>query len=261
MIDLTGISVEEFAHPEEKTALAVLKKVKPVEKLLNWIASEETRVLLRTQILGNYFGITETDYSSLYNLVREVCQVLDYEQVPRLYMYRSTDFDIKVFAGKEPLLVFPDFIIHDYDEEMLRFEVGCAITALKSKTNQLKMAAMAVGSITSMLPMVGEAVIPVLANWSRKATFTEDRGGLLACQDIDVAIRTLMRVAGLPKKNIDTSRVHEYVKTYTYSGTLADMSQYMQTIVRMKPWNNDRIVELYKWYHSGHYDDILEEYE
>lgn len=261
MVEFTGISVEDFAHPAEKAALAALRKVKFVEKFFDWIASEETRLMLRIEVLGNYFGIAEKDYPSIYILVREVCRVLDYDEIPKLYMYRSTDFDIKIFEGKEPLLVFPDFIVYDYDEDMLRFEIGRAITVLKAQTNQLKMAVMAVGNISSAIPVLGEAIVPVLANWSRKATFTEDRGGLLACQDVNVAFKALMRVAGLPTKYIDTTRVHEYIKTYTHSGTLSDMSQCAQTIVRMKPWNNDRIVELYKWHHSGQYDDILEEYE
>lgn len=261
MIELTGISVEEFAHPEEKSALEAIRKIKYLEKLLNWAADEETQVFLKTEILGNCFRITPADMPKLYKSVQEVCKVLDYERTPQLYMFRSEKFDIRIYAGQVPLLVFPDFVIREFDDEMLCFQIGRAVTALKAQTNQLKMAAAAVLTISGFIPFAGEAVVPILANWSRKAAFTEDRGGLLACQDIDVALRALMRIAGLPTKYIDTSCVTEYMKTYKPFGKLSGMSQYVQTAVRMEAWNNERIVELYKWYYSGSYDDILEEYE
>lgn len=261
MIELTGISVEEFAHPEEKSALETIKKIKYLERLLNWAADGETQVVLKTDILGNCFRITKTDMPGLYKSVQEVCRILDYGPIPQLYMCRSEKFDIRIFAGQTPLLVFPDFVIREFDEGMLRFQIGRAVTALKARTNQLKMAATAVLTITGFIPVAGEAMVPVLANWSRKAGLTEDRGGLLACQDMDAALRALMRVAGLPKKYIDTACLPEYMKTYTPFGKLSGMSRYLQTAVRMEAWNNDRIMELYKWYFSGMYDDILEEFE
>lgn len=261
MIKLNGITVESFAHPEEKKALEALQKVKIVEKALNWIANEETRIVLKTEIMGNYVGIMPKDTPKLYGLVEEVCDILDFHPVPQLYTHRSVDFDIKIFAAKHPMLVIPDFILNDFDEEMLRFEIGCAITALKAKTDQLKMLASATDMITDTIPVIGEALVPVLANWSRKASYTEDRGGLLACQSYEAAMRTLIRITGLPVEYINADYINEYVKQYKPTMNLAGMSQYAQTVVRMKAWNNDRIVELYKWYHSGAYDDILEDYE
>lgn len=261
MIELMGISVEEFAHPEETAALNALRKAKSLERLLNWIAKESTQLILKTEILGNYFGITPKDMPQLYGLVREVCKTLDYEPVPRLYLSRNEKLKIQIFAGESPLLLFPDFIIHDFSEEMLRFQIGCAVTALKAQTSQLKMAAAAAMLISGEIPVIGEVILPVLANWSRKAELTEDRGGLLACQDIHAAIRTLMRTAGLPTQYIDTSCLPEYMKACQPAGKLSAASRYLQTAFRMEAWNNDRIIKLYQWYHLGQYDDILEEYE
>lgn len=260
MIELTGIKVEEFAHPQEKAALKALKKIKHLERLLNWIANVNTQIALKTEILGNYFGITPKDMPWLYDMVGDVCRVLDYDCLPRIYMHRSEEFRVKVMAGQEPLLLFPDFIIREFDEGMLRFETGRAVTALKARTRQLKMAAMAVNMASGAMPFAGEAVVPALAGWSRKAALTEDRGGLLACQDMNGAMKALMSMAGLPVKDLDGVSPTKYIKIYELSGKISGASQYLNTLVRMEPWLNDRIVELYGWERSGEYDDILEDY-
>lgn len=261
MVELTGISVEEFAHPEETAALKSLKKVKYAECLLDWIAKESTMLMLQTKVLGNYFRVMPQNMPGLYQAVEEVCHILDYVPMPQIYIFRSNKLSIEVFGGDEPLLVFPDFMVNDFDEGMLSFKIGCAVTALKAKTVQLKMASMAVEVFSGTVPFVREAVIPVLANWSRKAGLTECRGGLLACQDMGAAMRALMRIAGLPVQYIDTACLPEYIRNYQSSGSLPRMAQYLQTVFRMDAWNNDCIVELYKWYHSGQYDDILEGFE
>lgn len=261
MIELKGITVESFAHPEEKKALEGLKKVKFLEKALNWIADKETKIVLKTEVLGNCLGVMPKDTPKLYGMVEEVCKILDFHPVPQLFIYRSVEFKIKIYAADHPVLMIPDFILRDFDDEMLRFEIGCAITALKAKTDQLKMLSMTTNLLTASIPVVGEVLIPVLANWSRKAAFTEDRGGLLACQSYHAAMRTLMRIAGLPIEYINTDYINEYVRQYQPQMDLAGASQYAQTLIRMDAWNNDRIVELYKWYHSGAYDDIIEDYE
>lgn len=260
-MELSGLSVEEFAHPEEKAALEGLKKVKPLERLLNWVADANTQVALRTEILGNYFEVTRESMPRLYDLAGEVCRVLDYDCMPRIYMYRNEGLGIKAFAGEIPLLVFPDFVIREFDEEMLRFQLGRAVTSLKASTDQLKMAAMAIGAASNLVPFAGELVVSALAGWSRKAALTEDRGGLLACQDIDTAMKVLLRTAGIPIEYLEVSRLTQYIKAYEPVSRLSGAFQYLNTLVRLEPWNNDRILELYHWYRSGEYDDILDEYE
>ena len=94
MVELKGITVESFAHPEEKKALDALKKVKFMDKALNWIADKETQIILKTDILGNYIGIMPKDTPKLYGMVKEVCEILDFHPVPQLYTHRSVEFSI-----------------------------------------------------------------------------------------------------------------------------------------------------------------------
>ena len=258
---LKGIRVESFAHPEEKAALAVLNKAKWLKQALNWMAEQQNRYLLKTQVLGNCIGITKEDMPEIYQLVREVCEILDYPFIPRLYIYHNPNFQVGICPGTPALMVFPDFAVNEFDHGMMRFQIGRVVTALKSDTCQLKMLVAILRSFVDVIPGIGDAAVALLADWSRKADFTEDRGGLLACQDIEAAERTLMRMAGMPLKYLNPSCIISYIRVCQEKPKLASASQYVQTIVRTEGWNNDRIVALYQWYCSGQYDDLIEEYE
>jgi len=260
LVELTGIVVEDFAHPQEKAALETMGKINHLERVLDWVANVNTQIALQTEILGSYFEITKEDMPWLYGIVRDVCRILDYGPQPRIYIHRSEGFRVNMLAGEEPLLVFPDFIVRGFDEGMLRFETGRAVTALKARTRQLKMAAIAVGTVSGAVPFAGEAMMLALSGWSRKAALTEDRGGLLACQNVGAAMKALMCASGLPMKHLDGVSPAGYIRAYEPSSRISGASQYLNTLVRMEPWNNDRIVELYSWERSGAYDDLLEEY-
>jgi len=208
-------------------------------------------------------GIQERDNPALYCVLSEVCQVLDYAPVPSPYCTHSTAFQIGIYPGKPDMLVIPDFVLNEFDEGMLRFQLGRAISALKADTCQLRMLAQVLLSGTRNLPIPGinTAMVLMIADWSRKAGLSEDRAGLLACQDIYTAERALMRMAGMPVKYLDSTRVVEYIKACQEKPMLASAMQYMMTVSRQETWMNDRILNLYQWHYSGEYHDIIEEYE
>lgn len=253
--------MRDFAHPEETAALKALNKAKIIKIALDWLANQHNRYALKTQILGNCISITATDMPELYEVVSDVCRILDYSPVPRVYICHSPRFEIGLYAGTPAILIVPDFLVNEFDQEMMHFQVGRAITALKADTCQLKMLVNALNITASSIPGIGEAAFALIADWSRKAGLTEDRGGLLACQNLYVSERTLMRIAGMPLKYLDSSCIIEYIEVCQNKPIIAAASQYAKTIGRTESWTNDRIINLYQWYASGEYDDILEEYE
>ena len=261
MTELKGIQVGDFAHPEETAALQALNKVKILKTALDWLANQNNRYALKTQILGNCVRVTAADMPELYQIVSDVCRILDYSPVPRIYICHSPRFEIGFYAGTPAVLIVPDFLVNEFDDEMMRFQAGRAITALKADTCQLKMLVNALSMPVLSIPGIGEAAFALIADWSRKAGLTEDRGGLLACQDLYVSEKALMRTAGMPLKYLDSSCIIEYIGACQNKPVIAAASQYAKTIVRTESWTNDRIINLYQWYASGEYDDILEEYE
>lgn len=261
MIELKGLQVEEFVHPQDKAAWAVVSKAPWLMSLMNWLTTKEAQYELRTDYLGRAIEVTPNMLPKLFQLTKEVCRTLDYEPVPRVFTRRSSFLGGFINSGENPILIFPDFVVNNFDEDMLRFQIGRMITTLKTRNADIRTSVNWILKQTDKIPGVGLAVKPILADWVRKSRFTEDRGALLACQDETVAMKTLFRFAGLPAQFIDPSVFPEYIAEYQKAKGLASVAQGTVTAFRTEAWPNDRIVELYKWYSAGQYYDLLEEYE
>lgn len=261
MQTLTGLNVESFQHPAEKKALDSINKAKWFKKLLDWVAEKETQFALKVNALGSCIMVTPESMPKLYQIMDEVKQTLDYDVEIRIFTHRSFGFDIEVYAGNPSMIIVPDFIINDFDDDMIRFEFGRAVTTLKADTVQLTIALYALRVVVGNIPAVGEIMTAGLADWARKATLTQDRGGLLACQDKEAAYRALFRRCGLPMRYMDAQIIPKYAKSYQLGEKIVNAAQYAKTITKTSPWNNDRLLEMLNWIQSGGYDDIIEEYE
>ncbi len=261
MIILKGLQVEKFTHPQDKASWTVISKAPWLMKLMDWVMTKEAQYEIATDYLGNAIEVTSEMLPRLFQMNREVCTVLDYEPVPRIFTRRSSFLGGFINAGENPILIFPDFVLNTFDEGMLRFQLGRMITALKTKNAPIRTSVNWILNQTDKEPIASLIVKPLLADWVRKSRYTEDRSALLACQYELVAMKTLFRFAGLPLKYIDPSIFPEYIAEYQKTKGLASISQSAMTAYRTEAWPNDRIVELYKWYSSGENYDLLEEYE
>ena len=259
---LKGVKVNDFAYPEAVDAYEALNRAPLIKPALTWLCAKSNQGVLRNSVLGNCFEVSETELPDLFKILKETCSVLDYGPVPRLFTYHNSSYDFTIFVGEPSIVVIPDFSLLCMDESMLRFQMGRSITALKADSSQLSMlvTALSVASFSINIPGFGNAVWALIADWARKEQYSEDRGGLLACQDINAAERTLMTFAGMPAKYQEPDCLTEYIRTYQENPMLATTFQYLRTINRTESWKNDRILSLYQWYLSGEYDDILEKY-
>lgn len=268
---LKGISVEDFAHPEDAALIQKMDKIK-LNQLVEWVSSVNTKYFMEMRLMGRFTRLSETDMPELYALLRDICRVLDYPEIPRVFMYRSKEFDWKIYIAKEPVIVLTDYVFNDFDEGMLRFHLASAVTALKSKTCYLRAVSTFVYEnvekakepsddlLKGIMGMLGSTLLPFLTPWARMATLTEDRGAMLACQDENAAWRYMLRLSGIPRELIDVSVVPDYIAEYKMQSFLSKAGKLQQNLVRIKPWQNDRLLALYDWYNSGAYDDILEDY-
>lgn len=103
---------------------------------------------------------------------------------------------------------------------------------------------------------------PMLLQWYRTSDYTADRVGLLACQDIDVALKTMIKMSGIPKKfynNIYTNSIlKQAVEFERKNQNLAEgLIQNISINTACAPWMVVRAAKLYEWYKSGAYTEII----
>ena len=121
----------------------------------------------------------------------------------------------------------------------------------------------------SLIPIIGDfakASNYLLMYWKRMSEFSADRAGLLACQDIDVALDAIIKMAGIPKKLFGTNARDGFMEqAKKFSLDLSDFTdKTIKTITiatSTHPWTVMRAAELIKWYESGEYQKIIDKYE
>lgn len=133
MVKFKGLDVNEFAHPDGAISDDLTNS-----KILEFLATSPTQIAMATQLLRSYIHVSEKDLPRVYNLLKEVCETLDYPKMPEIYMNRSEEFDWKIYLDDTPIIVLTDFAINNFDDEMLKFHLGCAVTSLKANSRQLR---------------------------------------------------------------------------------------------------------------------------
>ena len=99
--------------------------------------------------------------------------------------------------------------------------------------------------------------------WNRISEYTADRVGLLACQDINVALSTLMKISGLPQSYYSDASVEEFVKQAnefkeTYGGNYDSLLKDLDVLDEDHPWLIRRASILLDWYNSGEYHKLID---
>jgi hypothetical protein len=114
---------------------------------------------------------------------------------------------------------------------------------------------------TMGFPIVGlaaRAVLVALLEWYRKSELSSDRAGLLSIQDPEIAMRTMLKMAG--GGDADELSLQEFIKQaeeYRDGGDVADqVFKILNLMGATHPFFVLRVSELRGWIETGQYDRI-----
>lgn len=270
---LTGLSSDVYEHPFDRTALASLEKMPGVSLLLRKINEYGIDRLLRLQCLGSEIRVTPRNFPKLNQSFVETCQILDVAVLPELYLFRGTGYIQSYTVGVEKPLVSINLEGMEWlSPEELLYLLGHEVAHIKSGHLIYHQMAIVMPTLknvisTTTLGLGGLAASGVeLAfwNWLMMATFTADRAGLLACQDANVAITTLMKLAGLPSQYITPVTIEDFLTQAREfaSNSFDNLDKFTKMLSfteSKKSWAVMRASELLKWIDSGKYGDLIQQ--
>lgn len=267
---LIGLNSEDYEHSLDRKVLEALKGQsifhRAVNGVLNWGYVKWELIALK----GGYFQITQDSCGDLYDQIVDVQKTLDVLYLPELYT--KWDYAVNGFTTgtkDDTLMVLHTGAVDLLTEQELRFVVGHEFGHIKSDHVLLHMMASMINAGLSEIPVVGKLADPfkyLLLYWQRMSEFTADRAGLLACQDLDIALDCIIKMAGIPKKLFGTNARDGFMKQASrFSLDLSDFSEKaIKTITiatSTHPWTVMRAAELIKWYESGEYQRIVNKYD
>ena len=263
------ISAVSWEHPADRAALQTLRAVPGVDDLIRKVLAVlggERGIRLLFQ--GNAVRAGTTQFPRLWQLHTEVATTFDWPNVPELYVSQTPFFNAGAYGIEAPFIVVHSAAIELLDDDELR-------VLLAHETGHVISGHALYHTIAAILAMMSLGALPVLASiavlpirlafleWSRKSELSADRAGLLGSQDILVAQRLDMKMAGGGRgaafaDQLDVEafmrQAHEYANT---AEGLDIIYKLLGTLALTHPMHTVRAAELQKWMASGEYDRIL----
>lgn len=261
---LTGIASTAWEHPADRAALQTLRAIpgfdEVVRRVMGFIGERGVRWLFT----ANAVKVGPRQRPKLYALYQEVLQTLDWPEAPDLFVTQTPDANAAAVGFQRPFIVLNSGALSILDDDERRVLLGHEVGHVMSgHTTYTTLAQLILNIGMSGIPGLSLITLPIrlaLLEWYRKAEFSADRAGLLAAQDISVAMGMFLKFAGGVPAD-DETNLDEYLaqaEEYETAGNVFDAAfKLFNTVDRTHPFNTVRAAELQRWVKSGDYEAIL----
>jgi Zn-dependent protease with chaperone function len=258
---LTQIDPRSWEHPADRAALNALRKVPVFDQVLRTVFGFFGEKPLRLAFLSGSVRVSETQFPRIHRLYLESCRTLDVQPYP-LYVQQNYQLNAFAFGMQKPFIVLNSLTVEELDDDELRFVLGHEIGhVLSGHTLYLTMMVVLYQLSTVGFPIVGiaaRAVLMALMEWHRKAELSCDRAGILAIQDPEPAMRTMLKFAGGKAGETNLSDFLRQAEEYRETGDLADqVFKVLNVLALSHPAPVIRVAEMRNWFESGAYERIV----
>lgn len=259
----------EFNHLEHPEDRAIREKLDAIPQFKDFMTN--TICVLRekyiaVEFVGNGVHVTDSCLPDLHYQLVSVCEKLGVKDVPDFSLMWGYDITAATEGAKNPHITSMsgavDILAEDEFAFVLGHEIGHQVCGHKPYHLFLESLYMPlINSIPGGEIWIG-LVRSTLLNWYRISDFTADRVGLLACGDINVALRTLIKMAGAPRKYHNSLNVDSFIKQakefdMMFAGVTGKMINYISINTAFCPWIVARAAKLYDWYQSPDYVKLV----
>lgn len=263
---LLQISSRAWEHPADRAALNTLRSIPGFDEVVRKVASFFGERGIRQLFLANAVRVSEHQRPKLNAMWTEVLETLDWPTRPQLYVTQTPFVNAGAVGFDDPFVVVNSATLSMLDEDEQRFILAHELGHIMSGHTTYRTIAIIILTVgINNLPfLAGIALLPfqlALLEWYRKSELSSDRAGLLGTQDLDVAMRGFMKLAGGNAPADDEASLEEFMRQaeeYETGGNAWDtIFKVLNTAFRDHPFNTVRASELLAWHKSGAYDAII----
>jgi hypothetical protein len=271
---LAGLSSNAYKHPFDRQALITLEKMPGVSLLIKTINDYGIDRLLRLQRLGSEIRVTPRNFPDLHQTFVETCEILDIAPLPTLHLARGIGhIETHIVGATEPIVGITLEGIEWLTSQELMFVLGHEAAHIKSQTLVYHQMATVMPILKDLLSsstlglggLAASGIELALYNWRMMAELTVDRAGLLACQDINIAITALLKLAGLPHEYLNEAVIEDFLTQAREfpSDNFDGMDRIAKTLSytnNQLSWAIMRMHELLNWIDSGEYQALIQSF-
>lgn len=269
-VKLENLNPLEYEHPFDRKALESLEATPGLSTFVKTIRKYSFDKVQKIIHTGSYLQVNENQYSKLYTIYSECCDILDFSVKPKFYLKQMYEINAYATCFADPIVVIGTGCLDVLTDDEIRFILGHELGHVKS--HHLLYHDMA-GIIAQIGTILGDMTLGIggvvslglqiaLLYWQRMSEFTSDRAGLLACQDYNAVITTIAKMAGVDRKSPEQLNPTAFMnQAREFEGfdydTLDKLAKLYSVIELTHPWTVMRAAELDKWVSSGQYEAVL----
>jgi Zn-dependent protease with chaperone function len=259
------ISSRAFEHPADRAALTAMRAVPGFDQVIRLASGFLRERQYRLAYLASAVRVDGRQFPDLHEALGAAVAVLDAQARPELFVANNPIPNAATLGVDRPFIVMSSgmYELCSEDERLfvLAHELGHAMSG-HALYKSLLMHLLNLAGSFGWVPAGGlglRALIAALREWERKSELSGDRAGLLATQDLDIALRVHMKLAGgAHLDQIDADAFLAQAAEYEGSGDLRDgLLKLLNTERSSHPFAVVRAVELRRWANSDEYSDIL----
>ena len=260
---LTEISPQAWEHPADRAALNALRKVPGFDLALRKIFGMFGERAIRLAFKANAVRVSEKQYPWVHERTLRVCEIMDLKEIPEVYVSQTPIVNAGAVGMSDPFIVLNSSMLevldHDEVEAVLAHEVGHILSGhVLYRTLLLLIMRLAL----FRYPIAGLALLPILwalLEWYRKSELSCDRAALIAVQNKQVVMSSLMKLAGGTRgETLDLQEFIAQSEEYRGGGDLLDsVYKVLNAIGATHPFSVVRVAELRDWIDTGTYEKIM----
>ena len=260
---LKGISPAAWEHPADRAALQALRRVPAFDVVLKKLFGAFGEKPVRLAFQANAVRVGEKQFPLVHRRWLEVLETMDAPGSYELFVSQTPIVNAGAYGMDRPFVVLNSGTLHLLDDEELTFLLGHELGhILSGHVLYRTMLALLLQLAELGFPVIGlaaRAVLLGLLEWSRKAELSSDRAGLLACQNPEAALGTMLKLAGggHPEQT-DLNTFLVQAEEYRKEGDVIDaVFKVLNLIGSTHPFHVLRAAELRDWIEAGSYDRVL----
>ncbi len=186
----------EYIYAGDYRVMRSLSMAAPV-RLASEASVRAFKAWRKSDVLGQSIQVSARQFPRLHSIVAECAQEL-HIPIPTVYVTQNFAFINAHTFGTESdsFIVVNSATVDRLSDTELRFVIGHECGHIQNSHVTYSTALHFLSNMTGA--MVKWAITPArvaLMGWSRRAEITCDRAGLLCCRDLDVATKTMVKLA------------------------------------------------------------------
>jgi Zn-dependent protease with chaperone function len=264
-VKLHQLEIPKIQFKEERDSIERLNAIPGFKSFTQKTAATLMEKYADVEYTAEGVNVNDQSMPTLYDLLLKAVDILGSNELPNF----STDWSYSISSfsvgDKSKRIVLQSGSVDLLSEGELFFMLGhelghilCGHKIYHMLTECLYMPLQNSPELKIWMNLIR---LPLL-NWYRMSDFSADRFGLLCCQDINVALSAMIKMAGLPHKyynqiNIESFKIQARDFERNFSSTIDKLIKIFSINAAMMPWQVVRASQLMSWFESGEYDNVI----